>query len=250
MKLYKCRLEPHDFLFFASRDLAKIGITEKIVHNTALNYAVNYTSRVMSFFSQPDYNKDIEKFQIRVTPAHPLSTVPEIGFSYNAVNDLDMSTAPPYQLTKNYPTFGKYYKIDLGTIHMLKGKKNFEFTCFEFFALSFGDLPPRRVVRLGKKDNCCVVRSEELLSVKVREASKQNIVRPSHPINPLEFEGDFALNSQFPIVLLPMPPYHLVTNCGIENGKYLEAKGVDGKLYSIFPPKDRLGEVIDFYGSN
>jgi CRISPR-associated protein Csc1 len=249
MKLYKCLLEPHDFLFFVSRDLAKIGITEKTIHNTALNYAINYTSRIISFSSQPDYN-DIKDFRIRVTPAHPVNTVSEIGLSYNAVNDLDQSTAPPYQLTKNYPTFGKYYKIDLGAVHVTRGKKNFEYTKFEFFALSFGDLPPRRVVRLGKKDNCCVVRFEELLDVRIRETSKQNIVRPSHPINPLEFEGDFALDSRFPIVLLSIPPHHLVTNCGIENGKYLKAKGVNGKRYNIFPPKDRLNEVITFYGSN
>jgi len=241
MKLYKCHLEPHDFLFFVSRDLAKIGVTEKIIHNTALNYAMNYTSRIISFSSQPDYNRDIEKFQIRVTPAYPLDPVPEIGFSYNAVNDLDIST----DALGNYPTVGKYYKIDLGTIQMMKGKKFFRFTNFEFFAFSFNDFPPRRIIRLGKKDNYCVVNFEELREIKMREASKQNIVKPSHPINPLEFYGDFAINSQFPIVFLSIPPHSLVMNCGIESGKYLEAKDAKGKLYYIFPPKDKLEEIVE-----
>lgn len=246
MKLYKCQLEPHDFLFFASRDLAKIGITEKIIHNTALNYAINYTSRVISFSSQPDYNRDIQKFSIRVTPAYPLQRISEVGFSYNAVNDIDVST----DAVGNYPTVGKYYKIDLGLIQVIGGKKNFKATKLEFFALSFGDLPLRRIIRLGKKDNCCIVKSEELQEVKFKETSKQNIVKPSHPINPLEFRGNFALDSRFPIVLLHMPPHHLITNCGIEGGKYLEAKDAEHKKYYIFPPKDRLEEIIDIYESN
>lgn len=244
MKLYKCHLKPHDFLFFASRDLAKIGITEKIIHSTALNYAINHTSRVMSFSSQPDYNKDIEKFQLRVTPARPLNTVPEIGFSYNAVNDLDIST----DAVGNYPTVGKYYKIDLGTIKMLKGKKNFEFTCFEFFAFSFNDSPPRRVIRLGKKDNYCMVKSEELSGIKTREAKEGSPVEPSHPINPLEFEGKFA--DRFPISLLSIPPHLLILNCRMDGGRYIEASDKENKRYVIFPPKDKIKEIIDFYGSN
>lgn len=248
MKLFKCRLEPHGFLFFASRDLAKIGITEKIIHSTALNYAINHTSRVMSFSSQPEYSTDIEKFQIRVTPAQPLNTVPEIGFSYNAVNDLDMTTAPPYQLTKNYPTFGKYYKINLGTIQMLQGKKNFEFTGFKFFVFSFNDLLPRRVIRLGKKDNYCIVKSEELTEIKIREAKKGNPVEPSHPINPLEFEGEFA--DHFPISLLSIPPHLLILNCRVDGGRYIEAKDKENKRYVIFPPKDKIKEITDFYGIN
>lgn len=244
MKLYKCHLEPHDYLFFVSRDLAKIGVTEKIVHNTALNYAVNFTSRVMSFSSQPDYNKDIEKFQIRVTPAHPLSTIPEIGFSYNAVNDLDVST----DAVGNYPTVGKYYKIDLGTIHMLKGKKNFEFTCFEFFSFSFNNSPPRRIIRLGKKDSYSIIKSEELQEIKINEAKEESPVKPSHLINPLEFEGKFA--DGFPISLLSIPPHLLITSCRIDGGKYIEARDKENKRYLIFPPKDKIKEIIDFYDIN
>jgi len=243
MKLYKCLLEPHDFLFFASRDLAKIGITEKTVHSTALNYAINHTSRVISFSSQPDY-KDIEKFQIRVTPARPLNTVPEIGFSYNAVNDLDAST----DAVGNYPTVGKYYKINVGTIQMLKGKKNFEFTGFEFFVFSFSNLSPRRVIRLGKKDNYCIVKSEELTEIKIKEAEEGSSVEPSHPINPLEFEGKFA--DRYPISLLNIPPHLLITSCRIDDGKYIEAKDKENKRYIIFPPKDKINEITDFYGSN
>jgi CRISPR-associated protein Csc1 len=244
MKLYKCRLEPHDFLFFASRDLAKIGITEKIIHSTALNYAVNYTSRVMSFSSRPDYGKDTEKFQIRTTPARPLNTVPEIGFSYNAINDLDVST----EAVGNYPTVGKYYKIDLGAIQMLKGKKNFEFTGFEFFMFSFNDLPPRRVIRLGKKDNYCMVKSEELSEIKIREAKRESPIEPSHPINPLEFEGKFA--DHFSISLLSLPPYLLILNCRVDAGRYLEAKNKENKRYVVFPPNDKIKDILDFYGSN
>ena len=244
MKLYKCCLEPHDFLFFASRDLAKVGITEKIVHSTALNYALNYTSRVVSFSSQPEYDKDIEKFPIRVTPAQPLNSIPETGFSYNAINDLNVST----EAVGNYPTVGKYYKISIGTTQTLKGEKNFVFTGFEFFVFSFNDLAPRRVIRLGKKDNYCTVKSEELNEIKIREAKEGSPVEPSHFINPLEFEGKFA--DRFPISLLSIPPHLLITSCRIDDGKYIEAKDKENKRYIIFPPKDKINEITDFYGSN
>jgi len=244
MKLYKCQLEPHDFLFFASRDLAKIVMTEKIIHSTALNYAINHISRVVSFSSQPDYNKDIEKFQIRVTPARPLGMVPEIGFSYNAVNDLNIST----DAIGNYPTVGKYYKIHLGTVCMIQGRNNFEPTKFEFFALSFNNTPVRRVIRLGKKDNYCTISSEELCEIKIKEVKEGYSVEPSHPINPLEFEGKFA--DRFPISLLSLPPHLLVLNCRVDKGKYIEARDKDNRTYVICPPKDRIKEVIDSYGYN
>lgn len=244
MKIYRCILEPHDFLFFASRDLAKIGVTEKIIHNTALNYAINYTSRILSFSSQPEYNKDIQKFQIRVTPARPLTIVPEIVFSYNAVNELDMST----DILGSYPTVGKYYKIDLGTISILKGKKNFEFTTFEFFVFSFNDLPPRRVIRLGKKDNYCILKHKELDKIKIREAKEGSPIKPSHPINPLEFEGKLA--ERFPISLLSLPPHLLILDCRIDGGRYIEASDKENKHYVIVPPKDKIKEIIDLYGSD
>ena len=244
MKVFKCVLEPHDFLFFVSRDLAKIGITEKkVIHSTALNYAVNYTSRVVSFSSQPDYNKDIEKFQFRVTPARPQGRIPEIGFSYNAVNDVALST----DAVGNYPTVGKYYKINLGAIQMLQGKKNFESTRFEFFTFSFNDMPPRKVIRLGKKDAYCRVTSEELTGVKIKEAREESPVEPSHPINPLEFEGKFARG--FPITLLSIPPHLLILRCRIDEGRYIEAMSRE-KKHVIIPPKDKLKEITDFYGVN
>jgi len=230
MKLYICRLEPHDFLFFASRDLAKIGVTEKVIHSTALNYAINQVSRIISFSSQPEYDLDLQNFSIRVTPARPLSAVPEIAFSYNAVNDLDMST----EATGNYPTVGKYHKIDLGIIQMLRGRKNFEFSSFEFFAFSFDDLPPRRIIRLGKKDSYCIVKSEELNYIKLRKAKEENPIEPSHLINPLEFEGKFA--DRFPISLLSIPPHLLILNCRVSDGQYIDAKDKENKHYAIFPP--------------
>ncbi len=245
MKIFKCVLEPHDFLFFASRDLAKIGVTEKIIHSTALNYAINHTSRIISFSSQPDYNKDIGKFPLRVTPAHPLNTVSEIGFSYNAVNDLDIST----DAIGNYPTVGKYYKINIGTIETIKGNKSFKPTNFEFFTFSYNDLPPRRVIRLGKKENYCVVHHEELKEINVTEAKKDRIIKPSHPVNPLEFDGRFAVDNRFPISILSIPPHHLIMTCGIESGWYLEAKDKENKVLRILPPKDKIKEILEFYGN-
>lgn len=244
MKLYKCVLEPHDFLFFASRDLAKIGVTEKIIHSTALNYAINNTSRVISSSSQPDYGRDIEKFQIRVTPARPVNMVPEIGFSYNAVNDLDIST----DAVGNYPTVGKYYKINLGTVCMIQGRQIFEPTRFEFFALSFDEMPPRRVMRVGKKDNYCIIKAEELQGIIIKEATEEYPVEPTHPINPLEFEGVFE--DRFPISLLSLPPHLLVLNCRVKGGRYIEARDKKNKVYVIFPPKDRMSKINVSYETN
>lgn len=244
MKIYKCNLEPHDFLFFVSRDLAKVGVTEKIIHSTALNYAVNHTSRIMSFSSQPKYPNDVGTFQTRVTPAYPLGIVPEICFSYNAVSEVDIST----EAVGNYPTSGKYYKIGLGTIQMAKGKKNFKFTSFEFFVFSFNDLPPRRVIQVGKKDNYCIVKSEELTEIKMNEAKKTSPITPSHPINPLEFEGTFA--DHFPISILSIPPHLLIISCRIAGGRYIEATDKKNKRYLIIPPKDKIKEISECYGHN
>jgi CRISPR-associated protein Csc1 len=186
MKVYKCELIPHDFLFFVSRDLAKIGVMEHVIHNTALNYAINHTSRIVSFSSSPNYDRDIPKFSIRVTPAVPVNRLPEIAFSYNAINDLDLST----ETTGNYPTVGKYYKINLGATMYMKGKEQFLFSSFRFFAFSFDGISPRRVIRLGKKENHCIIHSEELSEIKIKQATKENPIKPSHLINPLEFDGE------------------------------------------------------------
>jgi len=57
IRLFKCEMTLHDYLWFASYDVSSLATTEAVIHNYALSYAVNRFDRGIMSNSGPFMRK-------------------------------------------------------------------------------------------------------------------------------------------------------------------------------------------------
>lgn len=218
--IYRCELELHDSLYFATREIGRLYETEAIVHNYALCYALGlvdsdrYNTQVAEeheyrYFCReqvPMYEEHLSKLNdvgIYVTPARSLQHTSVLNTWKYANNNYHVEM----EKTKtNIPSFGRAKEIAPES-------------AFEFFILSTNPLPKLpKWIRLGKWMSKAELTVKEL--EKVKEGNRDFIF--PYPLNPLDVMFTHQVLSYDTV---NMPPVSLIRNVRM-HGHFYDVDGL------------------------
>ncbi len=200
-----CRLELHDYLFYASREMGRLYETEKYLHNYGLTYALGLVKAPYTNLSQvPRYQEDLSKMNeqgIYVTPAQPLRYT--FSFSTFKMANVNYYNLTP-QMSKNQVVFGR-------------SKELAPESTFEFFVLSEHPVQLPRWIRLGK----WMAKARVTAKPPVTIQSKQGAFHADGALNPLDL-------TQRPenCNIIAMAPASLITNV-YSSGAFYEFEYVE-----------------------
>ncbi|WP_019503801.1 type I-D CRISPR-associated protein Cas5/Csc1 [Pleurocapsa sp. PCC 7319] len=220
--IYRCNLELHDSLYFATREIGRLYETEPILHNYALCYALGlidsqkYATTVAEKDSYryfcaeqiPKYKQHLiplNQQKIYVTPARSLIHTSVLNTWKYANNNYHVKME---KTQKNIPSFGRAKEI--------AAESQFEFFIFSENLLHF---PKWKWIRLGKWMSKAQVIFEQLSSIKIQ----QGLFNCTHPLNSLDV---MFTNQVFSYDVINMPPVSLIRNAQIQ-GQYYQ---VDNNL--------------------
>lgn len=218
--IYRCELELHDMLYFATREIGRLYETEAIVHNYALCYALGlvdsdrYNTQVSAeheyrYFCReqvPMYEEHLSKLNevgIYVTPARSLHHTSVLHTWKYANNNYHVEM----EKTKtNIPSFGRAKEIAPES-------------AFEFFILSHNPLPKlSKWIRLGKWMSKAELTVKELDKVK---QGNGDYIFP-YPLNPLDVMFTHQVLSYDTV---NMPPVSLIRNVSMNGHYFYDADG-------------------------
>lgn len=219
VNIYRCQIELHDQLYFATRELGRLYETEPVIHNYALCYALGLVdSEVHSttvseeysyrYFCQeqiPWYEQHLTPLNaqgIYITPAKTLTHTTVLNTWKYANNNYHVEME---KTQKNFPSFGRNKEIAPESV-------------FEFFAISEKLLKLPKWIRLGKWSSKAEITQSEPLNFK----RQQGDFTCSHPLNPLDVMFTHQVISYD---VINMPPVSLIKNAKIQGQYYL----VDGE---------------------
>ncbi|MEN8443781.1 MAG: type I-D CRISPR-associated protein Cas5/Csc1 [Cyanobacteria bacterium J06555_13] len=224
VKIYRCRLELHDSLYFATRELGRLYETEPVIHNYALSYVLGlidseqfattvedkaYSYRYFCGEQIPRYQEHLTPLNqagIYVTPARAVSHTSVLNTWKYADNRYHVEMKPT---ERNIPSFGRTKEISAESE-------------FEFFVLFNGQaLTLPKWVRVGKWASKAEIKIEELSNIKSH--TDQPFVYP-YPLNPLDVMFTHQVLSYDTI---NMPPVSLIQNVSI-HGAYYTTEDVKG----------------------
>jgi CRISPR-associated protein Csc1 len=217
MNIYRCQIELHDSLYFATREIGRLYETEPILHNYALCYALGlvdnpiYNTQVKSDFEYryfcasqiPQYEAHLTKLNeqvIYVTPARSVNHTAVLNTWKYANNNYHVEMA---KTQKNIPSFGRNKEIAPESI-------------FECFIISKSALTLPKWIRLGK----WMSKAEVSLSKLVVSKTKTGVFNCSYPLNPLDV---MFTNHVISYDVINMPPVSLIRNVVLQ-GEYYELK--------------------------
>ena len=202
MHIYRCLIQLHDVVFYATREMGRLYETEKYFHNFALTYALQFIQTEYHIGeSVPNYQTELDKLNqqgIYVTPAKPLQCDFLIHTFKFANTSYHVEMGKP---KKNIPGYGRAKELAPESM-------------FLFYVFSKDELTLPRWIRLGKWMGKASVEVREAQEIKERTGS----CTVTHPLNPLDlpFQPDRY-------DLISMPPVSLVNNIRFE-GEYYEMK--------------------------
>jgi CRISPR-associated protein Csc1 len=213
--IYRCSIELHDSLYYATREIGRLYETEPIIHNYALCYSLGlvdsdrYATQVAEehayryFCSEqvPKYNEHLTPLNtqgIYLTPARSIRHTSMLNTWKYANNNYHVEME---KTQKNIPSFGRAKEIAPESV-------------FEFFLLSTHPISLPKWIRLGKWMSKAELTVEELDPPK---RSSGNFIYP-YPLNPLDVMFSHQVISYDTI---NMPPVSLIRNVRI-NGDYYE----------------------------
>ena len=216
MEIYRALISFHDFFFYASREYGGRAITEELIHNYALMYALNNFSRLVAK-PTPYYEDDLPKFSIYATPARPYRGIAFVSrrkfnwdwndpvwISYNAIDSyLLFSMEKEKILNRKFvvPKYGAYQRYP-------------PLDTFEFFVI--GKKPGRSLIRIGKKLAPARVRYFKCVEIKER----RGLFSPSHIVNAYEIRNTHEIVSG---TILTIPPTPVIIDARLR-GSYYECR--------------------------
>lgn len=215
--IYRCQIELHDSLYFATREIGRLYETEPVIHNYALCYALGlvdsaiYSTTVSEEHSYryfcpeqvPKYEQHLTALNqqgIYVTPARSLFHSSTLNTWKYANNNYHVEME---KTQKNIPSFGR-------TKEIAPESK------FEFFIISEKALKLAKWIRLGKWMSKAAVEIIEQKEVK-RSQSETDIIFP-YLLNPLDVMFSHQVISYD---VVNMPPVSLIQNVKML-GRYYE----------------------------
>jgi CRISPR-associated protein Csc1 len=214
-QIYRCQLELHDSLYFATREIGRLYETEPILHNYALCYALGFVDnpryqtqvdpeeeyRYFCRHQVPQYQAHLTKLneqKIYVTPARSLRHTAVLNTWKYADNRYHVEMQ---KTQKNIPSFGRAKEIAPESQ-------------FEFFVISEQAIQFPQWIRLGKW------MSKAKLDVKILEAVQTQTNQTftvAYPLNPLDVIFRYNV-IQFDTI--NMPPVSLIRNVKLTGDCY------------------------------
>jgi CRISPR-associated protein Csc1 len=211
MHIYHLFLTLQDPLYFATRELGRLYVTERYLHNYALTYALGLAqSGYHDIEHIPHYKDDLEPLNqkgIYVTPAHPVSS-DYVTHTYKWANlsyHIEME-----QISKNIPTYGR--------IRELASEST-----FETFVIASEPLKIPTWIRLGKWMSKIRIINIALSS----KLNSEDFFTCSHPLNPLDV---MFTNQILSYDTINMPPVSLIRNVQMRGEFYTFAEIKDLKI--------------------
>lgn len=221
LTIYRCTLELHDSMYFATREIGRLYETEPVLHNYALCYALGLVDSDRYSTTVPEEHsycyfcpEQVPKYEEHLTPLNQqgIYVTPARAVRHTAVLHTWKYANNNYHVEmektqKNIPSFGRAKEIAPESQ-------------FECFILSEKPLTLPRWIRLGKWASKAEVRIEECS--KVRSAAEEgDFIFPS-PLNPLDVMFTHQVLSYDTV---NMPPVSLIRNVRLQ-GHYYESFGL------------------------
>jgi CRISPR-associated protein Csc1 len=219
--IYRCQLELHDSVYFATREIGRLYETEPVLHNYALCYALGLIDSDRYSTTVPEEHsyryfcpEQVPKYAEHLTPLNQqgIYITPARSVHHTAVLNTWKYADNRYHVEmqktqKNIPSFGRAKEI------APESK-------FEFFVISEKSLTLPKWVRLGKWAS-----KAHLEIVKIQDskasASETEFIFP-YPLNPLDVMFSHRVISYD---VINMPPVSLIQNVRIR-GRYYEFDGL------------------------
>lgn len=221
VKIYECRLEAMERIFFASSEFGKEYKTTGFIGNTALPYALDLVPVHHIHFDKPQHTKHFRtlvKEGIYVTPA----TFYDISFvldRFNSISEKDGVSVMPND--RNRPNEGTFKLINRGS----KGI---------FYILCEKELNLNRYIRLGKFMSKCKITQQEV----------------SFSNNTGKFKSSLILRAE------DIPNNIVISNyekTNVQHGTYLSNLVMEGAFYDIasnYFSNAKIPSGIEFYAAN
>ncbi|MBD2361807.1 type I-D CRISPR-associated protein Cas5/Csc1 [Anabaena minutissima FACHB-250] len=214
MFIYRCQLELHDSLYYATREIGRLYETEPIIHNYALCYALGlvdsqiYSTTVAEEHSYryfcpeqvPKYDEHLTPLnqqEIYVTPARSIGHSAILNTWKYANNNYHVEME---KTQKNIPSFGRAKEIAPESL-------------FEFFVISQKELKLPKWIRLGKWMSKAEVTVEQL----PKPQTTEGLFTCKHPLNPLDV---MFTNQVISYDVVNMPPVSLIQNVQMRGQYY------------------------------
>jgi CRISPR-associated protein Csc1 len=222
--IYRCTIELHDSLYFATREIGRLYETEPILHNYALCYALGlvdsdrHSTRVPA---EHEYRyfcpEQVPKYEAHLTPLNQqgIYITPAKAVSHSSVLHTWKYANNNYHVEmektqKNIPSFGRAKEIAAESQ-------------FECFIIAHQSIQLPRWIRLGKWMSKAAVQIEEL---KEFDTTTKDFVC-EHPLNPLDV---MFTNQVVSYDTLNMPPVSLIRNVRFLNGTHYRIKSGKGSF--------------------
>lgn len=223
VKIYRCQLELHDSLYFATRELGRLYETEPVIHNYALSYVLGlidseqydttvedetYQYRYFCSEQVPRYEEHLMPLNrqgIYVTPAKAIQHSSVLNTWKYADNRYHVEMKPT---EKNIPSFGRTKEIAVESM-------------FEFFVISATEIALPKWVRIGKWASKAELTVTALTKIK-RNSEKYFVY--SYPLNPLDV---MFTNQVMSYDTINMPPVSLIHNVTMK-GDYYTTEDIKG----------------------
>jgi CRISPR-associated protein Csc1 len=223
-QVYRCTIELHDNLYYATREIGRLYETEPVLHNYALcyalglvdseQYATNVTEEAAYRYFCPE---QVPMYETHLTPLNTqgIYVTPARAVSHTAVLNTWKYADNRYHVEmqktqKNIPSFGRAKEIAPESR-------------FEFFVISQKSLTFSRWIRLGKWMSKAEVNAEELPKPKQHQAAEFTF---PYPLNPLDV---MFTNQVLSYDTINMPPVSLIRNVHMR-GEYYTFEGLKEPL--------------------
>lgn len=215
--IYRCQIELHDSLYFATREIGRLYETEPVIHNYALCYALGLVdSEIYSTTVSEEHSyryfcpEQVPKYEPHLTALNPqgIYVTPGRSISHSSTLNTWKYANNNYHVEmektqKNIPSFGR-------TKEIAPESK------FEFFIISEKPLKLAKWIRLGKWMSKAAVEIVEQKEVK-RSPSETDFIFP-YLLNPLDVMFSHQVISYD---VVNMPPVSLIQNVKML-GRYYE----------------------------
>ncbi|BAY20934.1 hypothetical protein NIES2100_06780 [Calothrix sp. NIES-2100] len=217
--IYRCQLELHDSLYYATREIGRLYETEPVIHNYALCYALGlvdsaiYSTTVAEEHSYRYFcPEQVPKYEEHLTPLNQqgIYLTPARAISHSAILNTWKYANNNYHVEmektqKNIPSFGRAKEIAPESE-------------FEFFLISQKTLKLPKWIRLGKWMSKAELKVKELPQPKTAEG----LFTCKYPLNPLDV---MFTNQVISYDVVNMPPVSLIQNVQIR-GQYYQFDGL------------------------
>jgi hypothetical protein len=189
VRLFRTKLEAKGYLHFYASEYLKVTRVSDVLHNWALMFAVNDirpTPRV-----EPDHVGDLRGVRFYCTPAAPLVAERRI-YKRNPVPE----------------------DTGAGKMGLMEIEYYLPGSTFEFYLLSRDDSEPPELIHFGKKRSPCALSPVgaaagwDAAEIPFRSYDRVP-VRPSHVVNPIDYDEISAVTYARKIPMKPSPLYYL-----------------------------------------